>query len=288
MPDHAGQTVNVNLTVIGPESDQSGALTGTLVRSVRPVVGGRVTYVVEQVLHSEGSIDIPAGKAVLTVNNKSNEWLVSELAALKPGDLVDIDVTSPDARWAEAEYAVGGMYKLVTNGVAESGLSAELSPRSAVGVRADGTAVFYTVDGRQTGYSIGATLAQVAGRLIELGCVEAVCLDGGGSTTMGAADPGTVCWGLSTSRPKGTSGQTATPFFLFPILIQAEYSADCALPQTTPCCLPGRRCSLRRRGGYGVVSPGVKRSGFLVGHERTGAVSWDGIFTASGTAERRR
>src|SRR5699024_12389077 len=44
--------------------------------------------------------------------------------------------------------------------------------------------VFYTIDGRRSGYSIGASMTQVAQRLIELGCVSALCLDGGGSTTI--------------------------------------------------------------------------------------------------------
>ena len=42
----------------------------------------------------------------------------------------------------------------------------------------------YTIDGRQSGYSIGATLTQVAERMVELGCVTALSLDGGGSTTL--------------------------------------------------------------------------------------------------------
>ncbi len=43
----------------------------------------------------------------------------------------------------------------------------------------------YTIDGRQSGYSIGATLTQVAERMVELGCVTALSLDGGGSTAIG-------------------------------------------------------------------------------------------------------
>ncbi|MFR3922050.1 MAG: phosphodiester glycosidase family protein [Dysosmobacter welbionis] len=43
----------------------------------------------------------------------------------------------------------------------------------------DGTVVFYTIDGRRSGHSIGASLSQVAQRMIELGCVAAIGLDGG-------------------------------------------------------------------------------------------------------------
>ena len=49
--------------------------------------------------------------------------------------------------------------------------------------------IFYAMDGKQPGYSVGATQGQVAQRLIELGCVEAICMDGGGSTTIGVTYP---------------------------------------------------------------------------------------------------
>lgn len=192
--DGVGQKVNVDLDIsdasaAGEDTASADEVKGTLTQSAKPTVGGRVTYRVEQVLQSTGSIPIPEGKAVLTINSKSNSWLVSELLALQPGNTVDLDITSADSRWATAQYALGGMYKLVTNGAAENCQDVTQAPRSAVGIKPDGTAVFYTLDGRQSGYSVGATLNQVAQRLIELGCTEAVCLDGGGSTTIGVTYP---------------------------------------------------------------------------------------------------
>ena len=50
--------------------------------------------------------------------------------------------------------------------------------------------MFYVLDGRQSGYSYGAKQKTVAQRLKELGCVEAINLDGGGSTTMSGVYPG--------------------------------------------------------------------------------------------------
>ncbi|MBR3640603.1 MAG: S-layer homology domain-containing protein, partial [Oscillibacter sp.] len=51
------------------------------------------------------------------------------------------------------------------------------------------TVLLYTIDGRKSGHSIGASLAQVGARLVELGCVSAVCLDGGGSTNLAVTEP---------------------------------------------------------------------------------------------------
>ena len=152
-------------------------------------IGSQLTCTVEQVLESTGATAIPEGKLVLTLNGKDKAELLAALRALQAGDTVTLSATSPDSRWDSVTQAVGGMYKLVTGGVVESGLNAEQTARSAVGIRADGSLVFYTVDGKQSGYSVGATLTQCAKRLVELGCVEAVCLDGGGSTTLGVTYP---------------------------------------------------------------------------------------------------
>ena len=58
-----------------------------------------------------------------------------------------------------------------------------------MGQRYDGSLIFYTIDGRKSGHSIGATMDQVARRLVELGCTTALCLDGGGSTTLAVTQP---------------------------------------------------------------------------------------------------
>lgn len=55
--------------------------------------------------------------------------------------------------------------------------------RTAIGQRSDGTIIFLCVDGRQAG-SLGATFADVAELMEELGAVNACNLDGGASTVM--------------------------------------------------------------------------------------------------------
>ena len=62
-------------------------------------------------------------------------------------------------------------------------------PRSAIGVTNDNRLLLVTVDGRQPGISEGIPLDELAQLMIELGAVQALNLDGGGSTTMAIADP---------------------------------------------------------------------------------------------------
>ena len=63
------------------------------------------------------------------------------------------------------------------------------SPRSDEARRGETIApcvvlVLVTVDGRQPQKGVGMTIEELAKLMIELGCVEAMNLDGGGSTTM--------------------------------------------------------------------------------------------------------
>ena len=59
----------------------------------------------------------------------------------------------------------------------------ERHPRSAIGWNED---YFFLVevDGRHRGLSVGMTLSELASYLVELGCLEAMNLDGGGSATL--------------------------------------------------------------------------------------------------------
>ena len=57
-------------------------------------------------------------------------------------------------------------------------------PRTAVGVIDDNHLVFVVVDGRQSGYSEGVTLTELADIFVDLGAKTAYNLDGGGSSTM--------------------------------------------------------------------------------------------------------
>ena len=57
-------------------------------------------------------------------------------------------------------------------------------PRTAIGVTADGHILLVVVDGRDPGYSRGATLPELADIMISLGATTAYNLDGGGSSEL--------------------------------------------------------------------------------------------------------
>lgn len=76
------------------------------------------------------------------------------------------------------------------------------APRTAVGWTAEGTMLWVAVDGRRAGHSAGLSLPEAAQLLVSLGAVEAVNLDGGGSTTF-------VVGGGVRNRPSDSTGERA-------------------------------------------------------------------------------
>lgn len=59
-----------------------------------------------------------------------------------------------------------------------------IAPRTCMAQKEDGTILFAVIDGRQPGYSIGATLYDVQNIFLEHGAVIAANLDGGSSTVL--------------------------------------------------------------------------------------------------------
>lgn len=260
--------------VLVPVDDGSGT------SALRPTIGKQVQYQVEQVLESTGSIAIPEGKAVLTMNSKDNADILAKLRALKPGDTVTLSVTSTDSRWNTVDQAIGGTYKIVTNSKANSGLPSERTAWTAVGVKADGSAIFYTIDGKQTGYSVGCTLSQVAQRLIELGCVEAVAMDGGGSTTIGVTYPETDGMQVINRPSDGSQRANSTAIFLTTTLQPTGQLDSYYVTPTDSMLLSGATVQLSASGLDTSYYPTTGNTVSWSVPSGGGTVSQNGLFTA--------
>ena len=81
---------------------------------------------------------------------------------------------------------------------------ADLHPRTAMGYTRDGRLLILAVEGRRRGQAEGASLTDLAGILLQLGAVEALNLDGGGSSCL-------LVMGRETIRPADREGQRAVP-----------------------------------------------------------------------------
>ncbi len=102
---------------------------------------------------------------------------------------VDLDIkTIPN--WDNVKHIISGGPYLVKNGevfvdMTEQKLGAigGKNPRTAIGYTQDGNFIMVAVDGRE-GASVGLTLKELAWFMKSIGCINAMNLDGGGSTVM--------------------------------------------------------------------------------------------------------
>ncbi len=183
-------------------------------------LGSSITAVVESKEDNDGSVSIPDNKMVLSVSADATEDIKARLLSLEPGTKVTITTQAAESadHWNDALWAVGCTGgKLLTDGKPDLEDEAA-APRTAIGIKPDGTVIFYTIDGRQSGYSYGARKETVAKRLLELGCTEAVNLDGGGSTSIGATLPGTTDFKVINSPSEGGLRSCANFFFLLKLV----------------------------------------------------------------------
>lgn len=118
------------------------------------------------------------------------------------------------AKTWKMQTAVGGGPVLVQNGKISVANNQEMKfagkaiddkhPRTAMGYTADGKLIILAIEGRHPGIAEGATLTETAQLLIELGCVEGLNLDGGGSTCL-------LVNGKHTITPSDKEGERAVP-----------------------------------------------------------------------------
>lgn len=95
----------------------------------------------------------------------------------KPSELLKMGVN--DAVTFQPKFIVNGK-GLIKNAADGWGIA----PRTSMAQTRDGTIMFVVIDGRQPGYSVGATLYDVQNILLERGAVTAANLDGGSSSVL--------------------------------------------------------------------------------------------------------
>ena len=113
----------------------------------------------------------------------------SKLDTFKDAKTAELDIRfNPD--WQNVNHIISGGPYLVKNGeifvdMTEQKLAAigGRNPRTAIGYTKDNNLIMLTADGRE-GSSIGLTLNELANLMKDLGCINAMNLDGGGSTVM--------------------------------------------------------------------------------------------------------
>ena len=150
-------------------------------------------------------------------NNSPNAAYVKDLQA---GDEINISVSETIASSKEiienANSVISNVGWLVKDGVDQTQIVANIGTHSvtlqarwtAFGIKEDGSYVFFTTEGASTGSNGSVTLRDVAAAMIEMGCVNVIRMDGGGSSAMylkdaGDGEPGYVQVSKDYDRPVG-------------------------------------------------------------------------------------
>ncbi len=147
--------------------------------------GKTVSGTVIGVNHDTSNSEIPEGCAVITVANSYEDHAL--FAGTEIGDNVKIDITCA-AGWESITTAIGGGDLILDGGVMPEGTvdgdhEKVSNPRTAVGIKPDGKLIFFAAEGRSDN-ARGLKLVELSALMAELGCVTALNLDGGGSTTV--------------------------------------------------------------------------------------------------------
>ncbi|MEU6490770.1 phosphodiester glycosidase family protein [Streptomyces sp. NPDC046984] len=164
---------------------------------------------------------VPAHGTVLQAIGSAADWLT---AHARPGQRVGVDEVIRDTAGRRVgldsdDSIVSAAPALVSRGRVNIDAAAEgvvdpqdlsfgyawansRQPRTMAGVDARGRLILATVDGRQSGGSEGFTLQEAASFMRSLGAVDAINLDGGGSTAMAVN-------GSLVNRPSDATGERA-------------------------------------------------------------------------------
>lgn len=122
-------------------------------------------------------------------------------AILKDGKTAVIDYAKNVGNYVDENgestiwQAAAGNQWLIRDGVDVSGTyggdyATNRHSRTCVGVTAEGKVVMMVLDGRQEPFSCGGTMKELSQIMLEAGCVNAINLDGGGSTTYASRPEG--------------------------------------------------------------------------------------------------
>ena len=137
--------------------------------------------VVEDIFDAQGSTTIPDGKAILWLKGTYANYA----ASLNVGDEVSISfklTLNNEGHDVNIHQLVGGSNHIIMQNGEFKEDWAERHPRTAIGFNADSTRLYFVVvDGRHL-TSVGVTLREMKGIFDALGAVNAVNLDGGGSS----------------------------------------------------------------------------------------------------------
>ncbi len=219
--------VVLNTPASGYAMSREPATHAVLVLTDRITPSGQWKPKVRRVVENATYVQVNDDEIVLTFRGTPRE----KLTFLSTGDEIDLRTDCKGTEWKNAKDVVAGGPFLVKGGKAfvpfaaegfTDGFAKNKHPRTAIGRTMEGDVWLVAIDGRQS-MSAGATLSELADVMLRLGCVDAINLDGGGSTTLNLNS-------LTVNRPsEGSERAVANAVVVFSSFVQQS-----ALPVGEP------------------------------------------------------
>lgn len=191
------------------------------------------------------------------------------------------------AAHGNAVSAVGGSMVLVKDGAdvtanASGSYETQRHCRTCVGVTAEGKVIMMVLDGRQEPFSAGGTMHECAQIMLEAGCVEAINLDGGGSTTYVAKEEGSDSLSIVNRPSDGSERSISSGLIIASTAAPSNVFDHTVLTPAASYVTPGSTVSVAATG----VSPAGTSADIPenVTYSATlGTVDANGTFTSDGT-----
>ena len=159
---------------------------------------------------------------------------------------------------------------------------ADRASRTAVGITKTGKVVFMVLDGRQEPWSCGGSMQEIAQIMLEAGCVHAINLDGGGSTTYVAREAGTENLAVVSKPSDGIARSVSTSL----IMVSTAPSSTAFDRALVDAAADYMTVGTKQQ----ITAEGISATGNLVdlpegcfwavSDEKYGTITADGVFTA--------
>ena len=227
----------------------------------------------------------PIGTLVMNGNVYRKGLGSSYFGVTKTGEVV-IGKSLTEAVLATLQEAISGGGFIVADGKRTSGGSSRdgLCPRTVVGRKADGSIVIYTADGRDYPVSCGLSMYDLATIMLSLGCVDAINLDGGGSTTYLAKYEGESVLGLKNKPSDAVERKVSSCLFVYSDAKPSGVFDHASLLPNNEVYTPSSEVQFTATGvdssGSSAELPGDGQ--FALVDESFGSITEDGLFTPSG------
>jgi len=250
-------------------------------------VGGTITATVTEV--RKNTCNTPIGNTQLVLSSVSDSAYATQLSELIPGTTVEISVNDLAASpLQQSKEALGVYYVLYDNGQFVTP-GTNLNPRTIIGIKPDGSIMLYVLDGRQSGFSSGLGLTDVAKHMVSLGCTTVVNMDGGGSSNIAVREAGQDSKAIVKNSPSdGSQRRTTNGLFLVYTGSGNSTAEHLHTYASQPLAMPGADIQLTTYASNSKYEQALLNNSvsYSMDASSTGTVNQSGLFTAGSTIGR--